>query len=79
MRHEIYRHPNTNLRQRLEARLAATDHAARLARPLLAEYWLDGSMRYEEDAEPLHLENGRLDYAAARSAVQRARKLGLIR
>lgn len=79
MHREIYRHPNTNLRQRLEARLAATDRAARLARPAVAQRWLDGSMRYGEDSQPLHLENGKLDYDAARASVARARRLGLIR
>lgn len=79
MHHEIYRHPNTSLRQRLEARLAATDHAARLARPAVAQEWLNGSMKYEEDAQPIRQADGRINYAAARSAVQRARRLGLIR
>jgi len=73
---EIYRSPNTSIRQRAEARHIATERAALLAREGLVNSYLDGRVNYGD--APLTNSKGKLDYEAAKSAVARGEVLGLI-
>lgn len=74
----FYRSPNRALFDRQESRMFENHLAACRARDELKTLWLDARLSFAEDSKPIHDNKGKLDPEACRSAVARARKLGLI-